>query len=163
MATKQWGALKGRWIASAGVLLLAAILLVGCSSASEKKEASQPGGKKALVEVIVNVVEGSRLEFLPSRVEVPMGRRVRLTLDNGGINEHDLIVAGIPAEVEGQGDVHGGLSGTQHGDSPVAIHTLPGTVVSVVFTPTVPGTYQLICTMPGHKDAGMVGEMVVTA
>src|SRR5207248_10516583 len=30
------------------------------------------------------------------------------------------------------------------------------------FTPLVAGTYQTLCTIPGHKEMGMVGTLVVT-
>jgi uncharacterized cupredoxin-like copper-binding protein len=29
------------------------------------------------------------------------------------------------------------------------------------FTPTKPGTYEFFCTVAGHKEAGMVGTLVV--
>jgi uncharacterized cupredoxin-like copper-binding protein len=31
------------------------------------------------------------------------------------------------------------------------------------FTPTKPGTYEFFCTVAGHKDAGMVGTLIVKA
>ena len=32
---------------------------------------------------------------------------------------------------------------------------------SVTFTPDKPGTFQFLCTQPGHADAGMTGKLVV--
>jgi uncharacterized cupredoxin-like copper-binding protein len=29
--------------------------------------------------------------------------------------------------------------------------------------PDVPGTYQIICGMPGHLQSGMIGKLIVTA
>ena len=31
----------------------------------------------------------------------------------------------------------------------------------ITFTPTAPGTYQYVCTIPGHPDFGMAGNFVV--
>jgi plastocyanin len=32
---------------------------------------------------------------------------------------------------------------------------------SVTFTPDTPGSYYYICTLPGHANAGMMGELIV--
>ncbi|MCH7860368.1 MAG: multicopper oxidase domain-containing protein, partial [Proteobacteria bacterium] len=44
----------------------------------------------------------------------------------------------------------------------VAAHAMPGTTASVIFTATEPGEYEFFCTIPGHKEAGMVGRLIVT-
>jgi uncharacterized cupredoxin-like copper-binding protein len=38
-----------------------------------------------------------------------------------------------------------------------------GQAGTLEFTPTKPGTYEFICTVPGHKEAGMVGALIVKA
>jgi uncharacterized cupredoxin-like copper-binding protein len=38
----------------------------------------------------------------------------------------------------------------------------PGQTTTLEFTPTAPGTYEYICTIPGHKEAGMKGTLTVT-
>ncbi|MFM8876138.1 MAG: plastocyanin/azurin family copper-binding protein, partial [Anaerolineae bacterium] len=32
---------------------------------------------------------------------------------------------------------------------------------TLTFTPSEPGTYKIICSVPGHLDAGMTGELIV--
>ena len=47
-----------------------------------------------------------------------------------------------------------------------AIHELelkPTAKAQWVFVPMKPGTYQLYCSIPGHREAGMVGEIVIAA
>jgi uncharacterized cupredoxin-like copper-binding protein len=37
-----------------------------------------------------------------------------------------------------------------------------GTTTTLLFTaPTQPGSYQFWCAIPGHAEAGMVGEVIV--
>jgi uncharacterized cupredoxin-like copper-binding protein len=45
-----------------------------------------------------------------------------------------------------------------------AIHELelkPGAIAEWVFVPERPGTYELHCSIAGHAEAGMVGQIVV--
>jgi len=44
-----------------------------------------------------------------------------------------------------------------HGASPAGANN------SVKFTPSEPGEYELLCTVPGHKEAGMTGTLAVAA
>ncbi len=42
------------------------------------------------------------------------------------------------------------------------MHTKPGGTSSITFRADKAGTYKIICTIDGHADAGMVGELIVT-
>ena len=54
------------------------------------------------------------------------------------------------------------LGGGGHEADVVAAHAIAGTNASVIFTPTEAGVYEFACTLPGHKEAGMVGKLIVT-
>lgn len=83
------------------------------------------------------------MRFDPATVTVRAGQPVRLTLDNrGSALVHDWTVDG--------------LDGKQ-----VQVKANPNQQATVEFTPTQPGTYQFYCAEPGHKEAGMVGTLVV--
>jgi nitrite reductase (NO-forming) len=74
-------------------------------------------------------------------VVVKANRPVQVTVLNTGKVAHDWSVQGLP--------------GAEH------VHAPPGQAASAVFTPTRVGTFEVICTEPGHAQAGMVGELVV--
>lgn len=44
----------------------------------------------------------------------------------------------------------------------VHVSAAPGSSGLILFTPTEPGTYSFYCALPGHREAGMVGTLVVT-
>ena len=44
----------------------------------------------------------------------------------------------------------------------VATHAMPGTESSVLFTATKAASFEFAPTIPGHKESGMVGPLVVT-
>ena len=100
--------------------------------------------------------------FEPAVLEVPVGHRVELSLVNHGMVEHDVEVVGVPVEdIEVVGAVER-LGGDHHDEGVIATHAEPGTTATVVFTATEVGEYEFACTIPGHKEAGMVGKLVVT-
>ena len=118
-----------------------------------------------LLEITLEAVEGRPWRFKPSVVEVPVGHRVKLTLVNDGLFEHDVEVVGVPTEdieVVDTAERHERLGGGHHEEGVVAAHAEPGTTATVIFTATEAGEYELTCTIPGHKEAGMVGKLVVT-
>jgi heme/copper-type cytochrome/quinol oxidase subunit 2 len=59
---------------------------------------------------------------------------VKITLENKGNVEHDFEISGT--------DVH--------------VHAAPGKSSSTLATFKKPGQYKAVCTLPGHKEAGMI-------
>ncbi len=90
----------------------------------------------------VRTVEITATEFAfePSKIDVEQGETVRLKLVNQGNLSHNLHLHGVDTKTE---TVQGGASDT------------------VEFTATEAGTVRFFCNVPGHKEAGMKGRMVV--
>jgi uncharacterized cupredoxin-like copper-binding protein len=86
-------------------------------------------------------------------------------MTNEGALEHDFSILEMPMETMGATAVP--MEG--HDMTPMAeeaqLHmaVAMGTSNTAEFTPTKPGTYEFFCTVPGHKEAGMVGTLVVMA
>ncbi|MEI8221751.1 MAG: plastocyanin/azurin family copper-binding protein, partial [bacterium] len=83
-----------------------------------------------------------------------------------GLLEHDFNVMGIRASGVKAVDV--GVSsahGSAHGSAPEAVHVAagPGKTGTLTFTPLVAGEFPVACSVPGHKEAGMVGTLTVTS
>jgi plastocyanin len=79
--------------------------------------------------------------FQPANVTVKVNQPVHLTLRNTGTMVHDWTVQGM--------------------DSQITVTANPGQSASVQFTPVQTGTFQVLCTQPGHEQLGMVGQLVV--
>lgn len=88
-----------------------------------------------------NVVElkTGDMKFSPKQLTMPANTDVTLKITNKGMLPHDVSIAG-----------------TSHATPKIA----SGETVEMVLNLS-PGTYQFICTVPGHKQAGMVGTIVV--
>jgi len=77
--------------------------------------------------------------FEPATVDLTVGEPVNIVLVNEGAIEHEV-------EFEGLG---------------LHLHALPGESVTGSLAPEVAGEFELGCYIPGHYEAGMVGEMHV--
>jgi uncharacterized cupredoxin-like copper-binding protein len=131
--------------ASCGVLAVA-----GCGGGGNKKASSAPattppaqtpaqttagGGAKAVT------IDESEFKLAPKDANVGSGA-VTVTAKNVGTIVHTL-------EVEGNG-VEKKTGNIQPGSSAALKLNLK------------PGTYTMYCTVPGHKQAGMLGKVVVS-
>ena len=99
-----------------------------------------------------------------ARLEVPANQAVRLTLENSGALEHDFSIREISVRdvhaTEGEADDHATSEDVHELDLHVA--ALPGGGRGTLeFTATEPGEYEYYCTVPGHKEAGMLGTLIV--
>ena len=113
-------------------------------------------------------VIGDALQFDKDRLEVPAGTKVILCFKNvSGVNPHNwvLVKDGTKDDVAGQGLKAGPDNDyVQPGDLDVVAYTdlvKPGEVGEARFTAPPAGTYQFVCTFPGH-NVTMVGDFVVT-
>lgn len=107
-------------------------------------------------------VETTEFKFSPATIQVEAGRPVKLTLVNKGSVEHDFSVSDILlTDVKTLADSHGHDMGSMAVQP--KLHVAAGAAQSSVieFTPTRPGTYEVFCTVAGHKEAGMITRLVV--
>ena len=111
-------------------------------------------------------VVAREMAYVPIEVKGVVGRPVTIQLKSEGLLEHDFNVLGIRAS--GVKAVDAGVSsahGSAHGSAPEAVHVAagPGKTSTLTFTPLVAGEFPVACSVPGHKEAGMVGTLTVTA
>src|SRR3989304_1594220 len=105
------------------------------------------------------------LAFQPTTLEVTAGMPVRLTMINEGALDHDFSILEIPMETTGATAVAmpGHDMGAMTVDPQLHMAVTMGMSNTIEFTPTKPGTYEFFCTVAGHKEAGMMGRLVVKA
>ena len=86
-------------------------------------------------------------------VNMNVGDTVVFNVDNGGVSFHSF---GVTKGTEG---VTGIIAGSEIGS--VSSVLKPGDADSSEFVAGEEGTYYYICTVPGHREQGMVGEIIV--
>ena len=134
-----------------GLVALVVLVAAGCSDSD--------GAGTASAEVQRITVEMSELKYEPMRLAVTAGRPVEVTVRNVGTADHDFVVSGLPAKnVKNVKAGHGGHGG---GVDEIVGHAKPGQTVTVRFTPLRTGEFDIFCSLPGHKEGGMVGVLTV--
>ncbi|HSM71930.1 MAG TPA: cupredoxin domain-containing protein [Anaerolineales bacterium] len=145
------------------------------------------GTPKPVTEVTVVATD---FAYEPNMIYVPLGEEVTITFRNDGQVEHDFVVteislAGADEHMEESGEhmdegegEHMDETTDEHMDEDMgvdehadaehaayAIHALtqPGDSATIKFTALEAGEYEIFCTVQGHKDAGMIGTLVVVA
>ncbi len=104
----------------------------GGGASAPAASVSQPSG----TEILVSAVE---FAFDPDAIEVSADGEATVTLTNKGTIEHDITVDALG----------------------VKIHAKPGQTVSGTVTAKA-GAYEFYCSIPGHKQAGMVGTITAS-
>jgi len=126
------------------LVLIFSMLLVACGGGG--------GGSGASTSIKTVMTE---FKFDPNEWTVPAGQEITLDLTNSGTVEHDWVLMVQPA-----------VAPFDEADQPnvsVEFDAPIGESTSVTFTaPTTAGDYQVVCSVPGHLEAGMTGTLHVT-
>lgn len=136
------------------LLIVSAAILVACGS-------SVSDGDTAL-ELSLHATD---IAYDQNELTVVAGQPVRLTLYNDGALEHDFSIMDMPysgGEMMDDGTAGHDMS---HMDEMPQLHMAvqSGNNTTLEFAPSTPGRYEYFCTVEGHKEAGMVGTLIVTA
>jgi len=107
---------------------------VAPTTAAGSPEAGGGGAANGEQEVTITAHD---IYFDPSEVHVKAGK-VKFNLPNEGAAEHDFSIDELDVQVN-----------------------LPAGTTQTVEVDLPAGTYQYYCNIPGHKEAGMVGTLVV--
>ncbi len=139
------------------LLMLTALTLAACAA----------GGETTIPDAQLSVTAND-ITFTPDRLEAQVGQRVTLTLHNEAAIEHDFSIMDIPTTGEvtaGEADHDAGGHDMSDMEVQPDVHVAapPGESASVEFIPAEPGEYEYVCTVTGHKEAGMTGILTVSA
>lgn len=89
---------------------------------------------RALIETTL-----TEFKFAPASWDIPAGKPVRIVIHNKGTLEHDFAIEALK----------------------IAVKALPGKDTTKDFSAIAAGTYDVYCTVAGHKESGMVGKLTV--
>jgi azurin len=145
-------------------VLLVAITLALASAPPALAQA--PSGEAAPPDTVVSLrSEGAELAFMPDRLSLKAGQRVRIRYTNDGTLPHNLVFARDEADLDPLAQAaydaaDTGFVPTDLADRMIAHTPLvsPGQTVDIDFVVPPPGEYTYICLFPGHSNM-MLGTL----
>jgi len=102
------------------------------------------------------VIETLGMKYIPKEVFVKKNLPITLSLKNSDQVEHDIVIKTtsfkLVSESSHQHEVESNM---------IHLHAEPQTTSEATFTINESGTYSFYCTVPGHRESGMIGLFVV--
>jgi uncharacterized cupredoxin-like copper-binding protein len=123
--------------------------------------AGEPGNAKRAARVVQVTMRESdgKMVFVPERVEVRRGEQIRFVLRNNGALEHEFVLATRDDNLK-HAEAMKKNPQMEH-DDPNAKRLQAGQSGQIVWRFTNAGEFEYGCLIPGHREAGMIGTVVV--
>lgn len=128
------------------------------AAASAYGEPGDPAKPFREVTVVMAEADG-RMLFVPNTLEVRKGEQVRFKFRNDGALEHEFIL-GTQAELDEHADLMQAMPDMKHED-PNSLRLAPKASGDLLWRFTAAGEFPFACLIPGHREAGMAGTIVV--
>ncbi len=125
-------------------------------AAGEPGQARKPA---RLIEIVMAEGDG-KMSYKPSRLEIKKGEQVKFVLRNRGELEHEMVLGTEKENLE-HAEEMAKHPDAPHGDEPNAKHVAPGKTGELIWKFTKAGVFEYACLIPGHREAGMVGTVIV--
>lgn len=119
------------------------------SHVERNKHQNHSSAESPIPNMTIDVVT-SDLHYYPNEITVKRLESVELQLINNDDIDHDLEFLRIPHK-----------EAEPNSDSIIHVHAKPRSRSTLTFTPLLEGVYEFYCTIPGHKEGGMVGTLIV--
>jgi uncharacterized cupredoxin-like copper-binding protein len=156
---------SGLKLAALAVLLSAGAALAGPGGAGHSHGGEtaygKPGDPKkpARVVTIAMSEKDGKMLFVPDRIEVRRGEQVKFALRNNGELDHELVVATLEENLKHAIEMQ--KNPDMEHDDPNAKRLAPKKSGEIVWQFTKAGEFDFSCLIPGHREAGMTGKIIV--
>jgi len=121
----------------------------------------EPGDpKKPARPISVVMTDGDgKMAFIPASIELRQGEQIKFLLRNNGASDHELVLGTLATNLE---------HAKEMADSPDMKHEEPNTkrlepkkTGEILWRFTKAGEFDFSCLIPGHREAGMTGKIIV--
>lgn len=108
---------------------------------------------------VVMKEEDGRMLFSPNAISISQGEQILFKLKNEGVLDHEIVVATLDANLKHAEEM--AKNPDMEHDDPNAKRLTPGGSGEILWKFTDAGTFDFSCLIPGHREAGMSGSIVV--
>jgi len=124
--------------------------------------AGQPGDAKKparIVMITMRETDDGKMVYIPSRVDVKKGEQIRFIITNAGEIPHEFVIASEEDNLK-HAEVMKKNPEMEH-DDPNSKTIQPKKKAELVWRFSKGGTFEFACLIPGHREAGMIGNVAV--
>jgi len=147
-----------KYLRQAGIAVMGVML---ASASAQAYTAGEPGDatKPArIVQVTMTEADGKML-FIPNNIEIKKDEQVKFVLRNNGELDYEFILA-TTAENLKHAESMKKNPDMEHNE-PNGKRLAPKKTDQIVWRFTQVGEFEYSCLIPGHREAGMIGTIVV--
>ena len=123
--------------------------------------AGEPGDPKKparIIQVTMRESDG-KMTYIPDRIEVRRGEQIKFMIRNNGELDHEFILATTAENLKHAEEMK--KNPEMEHDDPNAQRVAPKKIKEIVWKFTKPGEFEYGCLIPGHREAGMTGKVIV--
>lgn len=134
---------------------------VSAHEGHEHFSAGEPGDPKQPSRTVkVTMAEhGKKMLYEPAIIEVKLGEQIRFVITNDGVWDHEFMLA-TKKDNQKHAELMKKFPDMEHAD-PNAIRLSPFNNGEILWKFTKRGEFEYACLIPGHREAGMSGMIVV--
>lgn len=121
-------------------------------------ELGDPNKPSQAVPVTMREVDG-KMMFSPSRLEFRRGQQVKFVIRNHGEVDHEFVIGTLEGNLKHAEQMQ--KNPDMEHDDPNAKRVAPKKSGEILWKFTKAGEFDFSCLIPGHRESGMFGRIVV--
>ncbi|MEZ0212110.1 MAG: plastocyanin/azurin family copper-binding protein [Xanthobacteraceae bacterium] len=121
----------------------------------------EPGDPKKPARTIQITMRDSdgKMVFIPNRIEIRKGEQVKFAVRNNGDLDHEIVVGTMDDNLKHMAQMM--KNPDMEHDDPNAKRLAPKQTGDIVWKFTKAGEFDFSCLIPGHRESGMFGTIIV--
>lgn len=148
--------------AALAALSLPAAALADAGHQNENDSAyGQPGDPRQPARVVRITMRESehKMEFIPSKIKIRKGEQIKFVVRNHGELDHEIVLATLDENLKHAAEM--AKNPDMEHDDPNAKRLGPKQSGEIVWKFTKAGEFDFSCLIPGHRESGMFGKIIV--
>lgn len=127
-------------------------------TASAYGQPGDPGQPARVVRITMRESE-QKMEFIPSRIKIRKGEQIKFVIRNAGEFDHEIVLATLDENLKHAAEM--AKNPDMEHDDPNAKRLGPKQSGEIVWKFTKAGEFDFSCLIPGHRESGMHGKIIV--
>lgn len=141
-------------------LAMPAAALADAGHADDRAYGEPGDPKKPARKVLITMTENDqKMQFIPNEVKIRKGEQIRFVIRNNGLIDHEIVLATLAENLKHAEEM--AKNPDMEHDDPNARRLEPKKTGEIVWKFTKAGEFDFSCLLPGHREAGMFGKIVV--